>query len=484
MLAFLLGFLGLAGSFNISADSLETERETADTLIVSIDSTDNRILTLNRVVILGNNITRDKIILRELTLSPGDTISARHLYATLERDRKKIYNLRLFNTVSIRLLQLNGEFIDLLIEVSERWYTFPVPIFELSDRNINEWIENYGADLGRVNYGLRLDQYNFRGRNETVRLTAQFGFTRRFNLNYRIPYIDRKQKQGLSFSFNYGEPRNLSYRTEDHKLVFLEGDGTLIRTMSAGVSYSYRKSFYTTHSFDISLRNARVADTIVSLNPNYFLNGRSHQRYASLAYSFNSDYRDVQAYPLTGHQITGYLERAGLGFGDDADQWVTNVTLALYKELKHGFYYSNLSSVYLSTEDAQPYSLFGALGYRRQLIRGYEIYVIEGPKFFLNKATLKKRIFSRAWHLDKMPVRQFRYFPLSIFLKSYVDFGYVENYSIYEEFKLNDRLSNRLLGGAGFGLDVILLYDTVWRFEYTFTREGDRGFFFHFKKEF
>jgi hypothetical protein len=46
----------------------------------------------------------------------------------------------------------------LLVDVNERWYTFPVPIFELSDRNFNEWWQNYNHDFRRVNYGLRLYQ--------------------------------------------------------------------------------------------------------------------------------------------------------------------------------------------------------------------------------------------------------------------------------------------------------------------------------------
>jgi len=36
-------------------------------------------------------------------------------------------------------------------------------------------------DFSRVNYGMRLLQQNFRGRNETLRLTAQFGFTGNLN---------------------------------------------------------------------------------------------------------------------------------------------------------------------------------------------------------------------------------------------------------------------------------------------------------------
>ena len=45
-------------------------------------------------------------------------------------------------------------------------------------------------------------------------------------------------------------------------------------------------------------------------------------------------------------------------------------------------------------------------------------------------------------------------------------------------------LSDKLLSGAGFGVDVVGSYDLVLRFEYTFNIEGQRGFFFHIKREF
>jgi len=37
---------------------------------------------------------------------------------------------------------------------------------------------------------------------------------------------------------------------------------------------------------------------------------------------------------------------------------------------------------------------------------------------------------------------------------------------------------------VGGGLDIVASYDVVFRFEYTFNAEGDKGFFFHVKKEF
>lgn len=153
-------------------------------------------------------------------------------------------------------------------------------------------------------------------------------------------------------------------------------------------------------------------------------------------------------------------------------------------DLKKNFYLSNFSSAYLSTPANQPYSLFSALGYRKQLVKGYEVYVIEGPVFLLNKTTLRKKIFSRTWNIEEMPIEQFRYFPLTIYLKSYVDLGYVENYPYYEERNLNTQLSDHLLAGMGAGFDIVTAYDAVLRLEYTFTREKTHGFFFHLKKEF
>lgn len=441
-------------------------------------------VTINRILIIGNKVTRERIISRELSLKTGDTVNLKRLEQIILLDQRKIYNLRLFNTVTIRSLDLGNGIVDLLVEVNERWYTFPVPIFELSDRNFNEWWQNYNHDLKRVNYGLRLYQYNFRGRNETLRFTAQFGFTRRFELSYRIPYIDRQQRHGLIFDFNYSEPKNLAYFTEDHKLLFLEAKRTLKKANGFGVTYTFRKSFYETHSFNFTYVNTHVVDTVLFLNPNYNNNSSTRQIYGALTYSFNSEHRDVVAYPLKGYQLTAFIQKLGLGFGTSLNQWEMNLTYARYFDLGKNFYLSNFSSAYVSTPSDQPYSLFSALGYRRQLVKGYEVYVIEGPKFFLNKTTVRKKIFSRTWQLDAMPIEQFRHFPLTIYLKGYLDMGYVENYPYYKSEGLNTRLSNTLLAGTGAGIDIVTAYDAVLRLEYTFTREKTNGFFFHMKKEF
>ncbi|MBX7125261.1 MAG: hypothetical protein K1X47_06180 [Cyclobacteriaceae bacterium] len=442
-------------------------------------------LRVNRILIVGNNVTRDRIIQRELSLHEGDSIRRDKLDTVLLLDRNKIYNLRLFNTASVRALELSSRSIDLLVDVSERWYIFPIPIFELSDRNLNEWYQNYNHDFTRVNYGMRLYHNNFRGRNEKVILSAQFGFSRRFELSYRIPNLDARQKRGLQVDFEFAEPKNAVYATKDHILQYLRLNTTVRRSVLAGISMTFRKNFYQTHGVRAEFRSTRIADTIAyHLNPNYFGNDHTTQWYTGLSYSFVSEHRDVIAYPLHGYQFTGLLYKMGLDLGDQANQSIAMATYAHHLEIGPRWYLSNFSVGYLSRPDNPTYAQFGGIGYRRQIIRGYEVYVVEGPQYFLNKTTLKKRIFNRTYTLEDMPWEQFRHLPLAIYLKTFVDFGYVQNYPYYQGLDLNTRLSNYLLGGFGVGLDMVTAYDGVFRFEYTMTREGRHGFFFNLKKEF
>jgi outer membrane protein assembly factor BamA len=470
--AFLFASIGITNC-QVTIDSVVTQ--SSDTV---------RLLTINRILIIGNKRTRDRIISRELTLKTGDTIRANKLNETLLWDKRKIYNLRLFNVVNIRSLEMSPNSVDLLVDVDERWYTWPAPIFELSDRNFNEWWQTYNHDFNRINWGIKLDQYNVRGRNETLRIVAQFGFTQRFDLSYTIPYIDKKQKQGISFGIEYGNPKNIAYYTKDHNFVFANTGEPLRTYKGASISYTYRKSFFETHSISLSYKNTQVRDTVVELNPTYYSSASNHQEYGSISYSFRSEHRDVVMYPLRGYQITGSVQRNGLGFDGDVNQWILNIALAKHYDLRKGFYLSNFSSIFFSDPTVQPYTLYGRLGYQNQVLRGYETYVVEGPKFFINKTTFKKKILSRAVRWENMPLEQFRYLPLSIYLKSFFDLGYVENYRYYQEKNINTRLSDKLLAGYGAGIDIIFPYDVVFRLEYAFTIQGTQGFFFNLKKEF
>src|SRR5688500_7254750 len=64
--------------------------------IVAQSDTVGRFIHINRIFIIGNRITREQIILRELSLKSGDIIYSLDLPSMLDLDKKKLINTRLF----------------------------------------------------------------------------------------------------------------------------------------------------------------------------------------------------------------------------------------------------------------------------------------------------------------------------------------------------------------------------------------------------
>lgn len=310
--------LTVASAYAFGGVQADTIRRTSRNKNDLVDT--SRYVEINQILIAGNKITRNTIILRELAVNQGDIVSEADLAEIIEKDKRKLFNLRLFHTVVIYPIDRGNNKMDLLVQVEERWYTWPVPIFKLSDRNFNEWWENYDHDFSRVNYGLKLYQYNMWGRNQTLIFTAQFGFQKRFEFVYRIPYINKKQKQGLIFEMDFIEAKNVADSTVDHKLDFFESDRVLRNTKGIGLTYTYRNNFYNQHRIKYEYRQTSIADTLQELNQNYLGNERTRQKFDALTYQFTSDHRDVIAYPLRGYLFSLGIQKFGIGLSNDLNK--------------------------------------------------------------------------------------------------------------------------------------------------------------------
>jgi outer membrane protein assembly factor BamA len=447
----------------------------------SIADTATRLVLIDNIFITGNNKTKAKIILRELSVEKGKRYPINTLNEILQSDRNKIYNTKLFNTVEVGLLELNLEKVDVVVKVTERWYLFPIPLIDIIDRNFNDWWVNHNHDFSRIIYGLSLYHFNMRGMNERMTLTAQFGFSKRYEFEYEFPYIDASQRNGLGFFIRYQEYKNLHFDNIENKRVFLDSDSLLKKGIYTGINYVRRNSFYTRHHINLRYSDYHIADTILSLNPNYLAISGNQQQYFSLRYSFDHDKRDIVAYPLDGFKVGASIEKLGLGIFDDVDVTSFRANYARYIKLKRGFYFSNYSSVYLSTPDSQPYSVVRGVGFGNDVVRGYELYVIHGQHYFVNKTSLKKVLLSGSKQIKNFPLEQFSHFPYAIYLKTYFDMGYAINTRFYEG---NSYLADELLIGGGLGLDIVTMYDIIIRLEYSFNSIGESAFFFHIQSEF
>lgn len=442
-------------------------------------------ITVEKILIEGNKRTKPQIITRELSFTEGGQYMRFQLDSMFEWDRNRIYNTNLFNTVTFSLDDKADGSADVRITVDERWYFYPIPIFKLIDRNFNDWWVNRNRDLSRVNLGLRITQYNFRGRAERLRLSAQFGFETRLNFGYRIPYIEKTQRHGLEIDFNYLEAKNLAYDTEDNIRTFLESE-ELLRTMyQNSVTHSYRSSFYSFHFLTLGHTSVNVADTIVALNPNYLgvstgetINPATSQKYFSLGYGYAWDKRNNRNYPTTGEWYTAGFRKFGLGIYDDVDFWSADFRLSKYWELGNDWYFAGNIIGLVSLPEERSYFNYFAIGFRQNVLRGYDLNIVEGSTYFIQKSEIKKKLFSHTQDISRyMPIQQFQTFPITLFGKVFFDQGYARGYPGHEGSAL---LDDRYLYSYGVGLDLMIIYDAVFRFELSQNTLGETNFFINF----
>jgi hypothetical protein len=113
------------------------------------------------------------------------------------------------------------------------------------------------------------------------------------------------------------------------------------------------------------------------------------------------------------------------------------------------------------------------LGYGEDVIRGYELYLLDGTDWVLSKSNISLKIFESLVDNRFMPIRQFKKLDLKIYLRWMTDMGMVYEPTYIEG---ND-LNNRWLIGYGPAIDFIF-FNTVWlNVEYNFNHLGEGGFF-------
>ena len=230
-------------------------------------------VVIGAVNLTGNERTRNRIVLREMTLHAGDTIRLADLPGKLAWDRRNISNTNLFITVGIetsltvpddssQLLRY-----DLTVVMKERWYLIAYPVFDLADRNLNEWWYDRGRDLRRVIYGGRLSYRNPTGNNDKLQLIIERGFLSRTAISYAIPYIDRAQRIGLRVDFGYQTNKEIPYRTQFDKWVYAKSENVLRERIYASLITTYRRGLYQYHAVDARYNRNTINDTIAELNP-------------------------------------------------------------------------------------------------------------------------------------------------------------------------------------------------------------------------
>jgi len=434
-------------------------------------------LWVRQIHLLGNKRTKAPIIFRELSFKESDSISAQNLTAFLEKEAHKVFNTDLFIEVKITHQIFSDNKVDILIQMHEKWYIFPAPIFELTDRNFSEWWVNQNRDLRRVEYGFMFDHENFRGRKERLKLLVQAGFMRKAEIKYSIPYIDKKQKLGLYLSLAYLENKNLNYATFDHRISSYSSSDLVLRKRFLGnIGLSYRPHYYQSHRLDLRLHTVSVDDSVLLLNPNYLPENLRFIRFFEAAYIFSFDNRDAARYPLKGALFTFSAQQRGLLPTDHVNQTIVKFRQTFHAPITKRFYFGQRVDLKFVLQNQQPYFLLSGLGYGEEFIRGYDLYVVETRHHLLQRNELKFSLLNKSFDFKKIiPIAQLNKVPLHILPKIYFDHGV--SFNTPQNVNWSGPLNDGYLFGGGAGIDLVSYYTFIMRFEYSVNNLGQKGFF-------
>jgi len=232
-------------------------------------------LTVGEVFISGNEKTKAFVILREMSLRPGEEITR----GKLDYDRERIYSLRLFNRVRVSAAPAGSGKANIMVEVNERWYIFPFPILGIRDR-----------DWGKVFFGAGVAHNNFRGRNEKLFASLVLGYDPSVSLFYRNNFLDEGGAWFMDAKVSYSRVRNRSPQVEELFGEYEERHFTILSNV--GTRLDRHHSVWVNAGY-------RVVD-VPNRNPLTTVAGEGRDAFPTAGVGYLFDTRDLLEYPSVG----------------------------------------------------------------------------------------------------------------------------------------------------------------------------------------
>lgn len=438
------------------------------------------------IAVEGNKRTKVSLIYGELDFKVGDTLSLTDLQPTLDRNQRYLINTLLFRSVALNIAQWEGDSVDIKIVVRESWYFFPLPQFELADRNFNVWWGRHQRDLRRTNIGLWLYWRNLSGYNDLFKAIVQFGYTRKFELDYTLPPLGRRRKLGFNINALYSDNKEVAYATANHQLVFYNNYNIperQYRRIRGRIEGFYRPTLFQWHRLSFYYLDLRISPEALAFNLNFFQELSLTQRSFNVQYTYRLDRRDIQAYPLKGYALSTYALKRGLGIFDDLNQWELWLSAAYHHPLgKRWSLGIRGQGQYRYAPQRPNYYNNRAMGFNDRYVRGYQYYVIDGQSYALGQVDVNFRLWKyQIPMLKKSPSPYLRTLPVRLHLRYHVDYGYVWNaYATATDIGANTHLLS-----TGLGLDLILYaYNIIFQLEFTVNRSGEKGLYLRYRFNF
>jgi outer membrane protein assembly factor BamA len=431
---------------------------------IKVDSAQIKLIQnmiVERIILIGNDKTKEEVILRELKTKEGNKLDL----AILEADIKRLYNLGLFVKIDVLPAPLMNNKINLIFEFQESFYFLPIP-----QGGIKE------GEIKKIWGGINFEWRNFRGMNHTINLSFGVGYEPFIFTSFTNPWVLGKHHYfyqfGVGFTRNYD--RSLG-KTDSSGVIFLKEEVPTykIDNLQGVVRFGKYLNDYTALSAIFSYFSKLVSEYEESRT----LSIDGHDQYPSLTFDFSYDSRDYNKFPLKGFYNNIQYTRIGF-FNELYDLNKVRFDIRNYLPLNIVKNYSIIIAGRFNTAltfggGEIPSYLREQLGYDN-LIRGWNNFVFQGEDKLFASAELRIPIIQPFFvkgqnHVivNKLPiVKEFSY-RYGLYTTVFYDLGGVWG-------RKENITDTEFKSGYGLGLNFLLPFNFVARTDFGLRKENSK----------
>ena len=411
--------------------------QNSDTLIYS----GNYSVVIDSILISGNKITDRDIIIRELTVKKGDSITPK----IAQYNKNRIFSLGIFTKVEVYPEKINNVNF-LVIDVDESWYIYPIPFVDFKDK-----------DWAKFSFGIDMVVQNFRGRNETLSGRVSFGYDPTYALNYNTPYLFWKESIFFSARFSYTHAKNKSQIAEslyggEFREKYISGLIQIGKRFGLynrlGISAGYNYVEHPKYIPGLSASNERIDRTFI------------------LGAEYTYDTRDLKQFPRDGIFTSLSIEDKGLGI-DNINYQILSFDYREYRMLVKDLSLKWRFATRQTFGNSIPYYDYSFIGYSERL-RGYYNYEREGTASYIGSVEMDYPILKDMnISLQFLPLipKELLSYRIALYLELFTDTGTTTLKGEGLTFK-------DFYTGYGTGLTFLILPYNLFRVEYAINKFG------------
>jgi len=313
---------GEDGYINFAAIPKPIFNEKKKTVSLQIDIDEGKPFYVSRIEFVGNTITRDRVIRRELLLQEG-----------------QVYNSRLWELSLLRLNQLQY-FSPLKVDQDSEAHQNPEAgtvelLLKVREKGKNSIGLNGGiSGLNGAFLGVNYSTNNFLGLGETLSLQANLGnVSRQFLFGFTQPYIHNRpiqvgfqifnQKQDYNAAKNYATTSGQSVNLTSAQQNLTQNYNQATTGLNFSVSYPLKRHAFQRVGFTYSLTRSNIS-AFSTASQTFFqtisfrsgIQGNNSlagivSSMASFTYMYNTVSDPLR--PRTGKEYTAVFQIAGIG---------------------------------------------------------------------------------------------------------------------------------------------------------------------------